>query len=145
MFEATEVINLSNIASDTAKPEIDSVKQAEQTAPTLESKTEAKPKQTPIAKTLKSAPVQAITGTAKELCSKGLKINGKIVDPVGLSVMSSCGVIGIAGKEDKPQHQKGKAATVYEITPSSHLKVEINEPPKRDTINLSPDVTLAKE
>lgn len=51
-------------------------------------------------------------GTVKDFVENGLKVNGKFIDTVGLSVMGKYGIVK-AVSQRKPQ--RGKPAAVYEI------------------------------
>lgn len=51
-------------------------------------------------------------GTIKDFVESGLKVNGKFIDQVGLSVMGKYGMMPAVG-ERKPA--RGKPAAVYQI------------------------------
>lgn len=54
-------------------------------------------------------------GTAKELTAKGIKLNGKAVCPVMLSVLAGFGLVEVVGQVERKEKQRGKAASIYRI------------------------------
>lgn len=65
---------------------------------------------------------QAFTGTAKDFISKGVKINGQIVDQVGLCILSRYGAVKVVGKGDKPA--RGKTPAIFKAQGKSGFVVE---------------------
>lgn len=56
-----------------------------------------------------------IQGTAAELVSKGISINGKELDAVAISIMAKYGIIKVIGKEEKVQGKRGKVGNIFAI------------------------------
>lgn len=58
---------------------------------------------------------QYISGTASEIVQSKVKISGKEVDAVGLSVMAKYGVIEVQGVSNKEPNKRGRAGVIYKI------------------------------
>lgn len=56
-----------------------------------------------------------IEGTASELVSVGLVLNGQKVDAVGVSVLAKYGIIETVGKAPKIEGKRGKVGNVYRV------------------------------
>lgn len=58
---------------------------------------------------------QFIEGTASELISRGVIINGAKVDAVGFSVLAKYGMVQIVGKAPKVEGKRGKQGSIYRV------------------------------
>lgn len=63
-------------------------------------------------------------GTAKQAIESGLKINGRMVDAIGLGQMAKHHIIDVAGKAEKAPTQRGKAAVIFEVKGREGFEVE---------------------
>ncbi len=54
---------------------------------------------------------QSFTGTAKEFTAKAVKINGQVVDQVGLCILARYGAVKVVGLGTKPA--RGKTPAVF--------------------------------
>lgn len=58
---------------------------------------------------------QFIEGTASELISRGVIINGAKADAVGFSVLAKYGMVQIVGKAPKVEGKRGKQGSIYRV------------------------------
>jgi len=63
------------------------------------------------------------TGTARELTDAKVKVNGSVLDPVGLSILSRYGVVQVKGQADKGQGVRGRNPTIYELKSQAGFEV----------------------
>lgn len=64
---------------------------------------------------------KTIRGTISELLAMGLTINGEVVTQSALSTLTRLGMARKAG--EKEQKGRGKAATVWELSPTMTLEL----------------------
>lgn len=57
-----------------------------------------------------------IEGTATQLVSRGIIINGAKVDAVGFSVLAKYGIVQTMGKAPKVDGKRGKQGNIYRVT-----------------------------
>lgn len=70
---------------------------------------------------------KAFTGTAKQMQSAGVTVNGSAVDAVGLSIMHRYGVAKVVGKADKGANIRGRAGAIYHLQGKPGFKVEFHQ------------------
>ncbi len=66
----------------------------------------------------------SFSGTAAEFAEKNVRINGVVVDSVGLSNMAKYGFVKITGKAQKEPNKRGRAGSIYCVESSDLIKVE---------------------
>ncbi|MGL4631076.1 MAG: hypothetical protein ACRCVT_07700 [Leadbetterella sp.] len=63
------------------------------------------------------------TGTAKQFVESSVKVNGKCLTQMELSVLKGLGIAHETGKVNRPKGQKGKKEVIYSITCSKNVKI----------------------
>ncbi len=69
---------------------------------------------------------KSFTGTAKQMQTAGVTVNGSTVDAVGLSIMHRYGVAKVVGKAEKNEHVRGRAGAIYHLQGKPGFKVEFS-------------------
>jgi len=67
----------------------------------------------------------SFSGTAKELVDKGVKVNGRMIDQVTLSIFHRHGLVQEIGVAAKEQHTRGRAAKIFKIESSKGFEVTV--------------------
>ncbi len=65
----------------------------------------------------------AFTGTAAEIVSKGVKINGVEVDAVAMSILAKYGLVKTVGEEVKSEHKRGRRGKILAFVPGVEFNV----------------------
>lgn len=66
-----------------------------------------------------------VSGSAAFLVSKGVMINGNLLDANGISALSRLGIAQIVGQADKPNGKRGRAGNVFRIEESENVKISL--------------------
>lgn len=74
------------------------------------------------------AQFNAFEGTVQQLVAKGVKVNGRMVDQVALSVMARYGIAKEIGSAEKVAGKRGKVAKIFKLQGKPGFVVEASAP-----------------